>query len=120
MRNYSRVLDLLAEVERPPSPRPVSGATDEQLDALRRALTFEPEEDLASWLRTCNGVIAGPGGIYGVDPPEDFLDIDGVMELFPGWRENRWIPVAGDGTGNHYVWTRAGATSIVTPCSSST
>jgi cell wall assembly regulator SMI1 len=81
----------------------VSGATDEQLDGLRQALGFEPPADLVDWLRVCNGVIAGPGGIYGAAPPEDFLDIAGVLQLFPRWRDNRWIPVAGDGTGNHYV-----------------
>lgn len=100
---YDEVLGLLEQVERPPSPRPVTGATDEQLGGLRRALGFEPPEELLDWLRVCNGVIAGPGGIYGADPPEDFLDIAGVLELFPSWRENSWIPVAGDGTGNHYV-----------------
>ncbi|HEY0693985.1 MAG TPA: SMI1/KNR4 family protein [Kribbella sp.] len=100
---YDEVLDLLAEVERPPSRRPVAGAADEQLDGLCRALAFEPPAELLDWLRVCNGVIAGPGGIYGADPPENFLDIGGVLELLPSWRENRWIPVAGDGTGNHYV-----------------
>jgi cell wall assembly regulator SMI1 len=98
---YDDVLDLLERVERPPSPRPVSGASDEQLAGLRRTLGFEPPAELLAWLRVCNGVIAGPGGLYGADPPEDFLDI--AVTLHPGWRENRWIPVAGDGTGNQYV-----------------
>lgn len=100
---YDEVLDLLGQVERPPSPRPVAGASDEQLAALRRTLGFEPPAVLIDWLRVCNGVIAGPGGLYGAAPPEDFLDIGGVLEMYPAWRENRWIPVAGDGTGNQYV-----------------
>jgi cell wall assembly regulator SMI1 len=98
---YDDILELLERVERPPSPRAVSGASDEQLAGLRRTLGFELPAELNRWLRVCNGVIAGPGGLYGADPPEDFLDIDGPLR--PGWRENRWIPVAGDGTGNQYV-----------------
>jgi cell wall assembly regulator SMI1 len=81
----------------------VSGATDKQFDQLRQAIGFEPPADLVDWLRVCNGVIAGPGGLYGASPPEDFLDIAGLLQLFPHWRDNRWIPVAGDGNGNHYV-----------------
>ena len=101
--DYNGVLDLLGQVERPPSPRPVTGASDEQLARLRESLGFDPPAVLVDWLRVCNGVIAGPGGLYGAEPPEDFLAIGGVLELHPGWRENRWIPVAGDGTGNQYV-----------------
>ena len=81
----------------------MAGASDEQLAGLRRTLGFEPPVELIDWLRVCNGVIAGPGGLYGADPPEDFLDIGGVLALYPAWRESQWIPVAGDGNGNQYV-----------------
>jgi hypothetical protein len=97
------VLDLLERVPRPPQARPCSGASREQLVALGRSLGYPVPTSLVTWLSLCNGVIAGPGGLYGSAPADDFLDIDSVLRLHPDWRVKKWLPVAGDGNGNHYV-----------------
>ncbi|WP_432990265.1 hypothetical protein [Dactylosporangium sp. CA-233914] len=58
---------------------------------------------MREWLSSCNGALAGPGGLYGVGTGREFLDIDAVLRMYPDWRPRRWLPVAGDGTGGQYV-----------------
>lgn len=91
------VLQLLEQVPRPPDDRGYSGASEEQLRSLSEFLGMPLPADLREWLRVCNGVVAGPGGVYGT------VDITTVLGIHPEWRDAGWIPVAGDGTGNHYV-----------------
>ena len=31
------------------------------------------------------------------------MDIEGYLSQFPDWKKREWIPVAGDGCGNHYI-----------------
>jgi hypothetical protein len=46
-------------------------------------------------------------------PDRDFLDIAAHLDLHPQWRELGWLPVAGDGCGNHYVLVRGGEVAFV-------
>lgn len=101
--DYAAVLELLARVPRPPEAPPPAGATQEQLDALAAGLGYPVPGSVRAWLRACNGIIAGPGGLYGTQTAPDFLDIESVLARHPRWRPAGWLPVAGDGTGNHYV-----------------
>jgi hypothetical protein len=39
----------------------------------------------------------------GICPERQFLDIEARYRRYPHWRDRGWIPVAGDGCGNHYV-----------------
>jgi cell wall assembly regulator SMI1 len=79
------------------------GATSEQLGALEERLELSLPEVYRKWLSVCNGMVAGPGGIYGTETGKNFLDVEWVLQLHPQWLEQRWLPVAGDGNGNHYV-----------------
>lgn len=102
MRDFQQVLTLLAKYSEPPAgPSPPTGATENDLKVLRDQLGFELPESLASWLAVCNGHLAGQGGLFGANHPNDFLDIGSRM--IDGWRERRWIPVAGDGCGDYYI-----------------
>lgn len=101
---YKAVLALLETVELPPDAGRWGGASHEQLSRLAEQFGRTLPEDLVAWLRVCNGVHAGPGGIYGADLGDgEFLDIGEVLIRFPEWRDSGWLPIAGDGTGNHYV-----------------
>lgn len=102
-REFERVLDLLGRVPRPPEAPPCAGASKEQLSALEGELGYAAPSSLVAWLSLCNGIIAGPGGLYGSGPTDDFLDIGSVLRIHPDWQLKKWLPVAGDGNGNQYV-----------------
>ena len=80
-----------------------SGATNEDCDAFsqRTGITMPPE--LREWLLLYNGPCIGPGGLYGIHPLEEAYDIEDFLGRRPTWRQNRWIPIAGDGCGDQYV-----------------
>jgi hypothetical protein len=102
-QGFERALDLLGRVPRPPEARPCAGASKEQLSALEGELGYPVPASLVTWLSVCNGIVAGPGGLYGSRPADDFLDIGSTLRIHPDWRLKKWLPVAGDGNGNHYV-----------------
>jgi len=81
----------------------VRGATEEELSVLEADLGLGLPADLREWLRLCRCSTAGPGGLFGVSPGRDWLDIRAVLTIVPVWRRLGWIPVASDGCGNYYV-----------------
>jgi hypothetical protein len=98
-----QVLSLLRRVPRAPERPFPGGASEAELLDLARRLGVALPDDLASWLRVCKGEAIGPGGVFGAQPDEDWLDIAGCSMLYPAWRTRGWLSVAGDGCGNHYV-----------------
>jgi cell wall assembly regulator SMI1 len=108
--DFAGVLDLLGRAPRPPEEAPPVGATAAELATLEHTLGFPLPNDLRAWLTVCRGSLAGPGGLYGVDTAP--TSIASVLDLYPDWRDRRWIPVAGDGCGNHDV-LEAGAVFFV-------
>ena len=100
---FAAALDLLERVPRPPGMRAVTGASIGQLEALGDLLGYSVPESVRAWLGLCNGAVAGPGGLYGSEVEWDFLNIGFVLNLYPDWRGRKWLPIAGDGNGNHYV-----------------
>jgi cell wall assembly regulator SMI1 len=57
------------------------------------------------------GDLIGPGGLYGVGYSPNVTDIASVLEWFPNWRAYGWLPIAGDGNGDHYVLITRGEQS---------
>lgn len=100
MSNFSGILDLIVHAHADPDEVRV-GATVDEIDSLANSGIQVPDE-LRQWLRLCRGTTAGPGGIFGVGH-RDTRDIAFVESLHPKWRSLGWVPVAGDGFGNHYV-----------------
>jgi hypothetical protein len=81
----------------------IHGATSDDLEALRARLGRDLPQQLAALLTVCNGARIGPGGLFGRRPDEASLDVPSILDLFPQWTDEAWIPVAGDGCVNYYV-----------------
>ena len=64
---------------------------------------------LRDWWRFTNGPCIGPGGMYGIRPQREELDVEGVYPYHPEWRLRNWVPIAGDGCGNDYVLAADGS-----------
>ena len=97
------VVDLLDKVARPPGTPVPEGATAEQIRQFETSSGMILPQELHTWLEVCNGGLIGPGGVYGVHPALDILNIDLHLDLNPEWRDRQWAPIAGDGNGNTYV-----------------
>ena len=100
MEDMLRLVIEVASMRDVPIPE---GATDEQIDSITSRVGIAVPIELRQWLRTCNGVLVGPGNIYGVRPDLAFLDIGYLLDLHPEWINQGWIPIAGDGCGSYYV-----------------
>jgi len=97
------VLALVHEVPRPPEASIPGGATVVAIDALGERLGRPVPPELRAWLLRCNCPPVGPGGLFGVCPDDEYLDIETYNRLHPHWLDRGWIPIAGDGCGNYYV-----------------
>lgn len=96
---WTPVMRLLAQ-----SPGEVTTrASLRELDELQRSVGFDPPRRLLQWLTRCNGLTCGPGGLFGTGTARPSLTIEHILRIFPTWQERRWIPVSGDGCGDHYV-----------------
>lgn len=101
--DQGRVRQLLPRLPHDPNRPLPSGASDQELTDLATRLGTDLPEELAAWLRMCNGDTTGPGGLFGARPDTGFLDIAWHAATYPGWLHLGWLPVAGDGCGNSYV-----------------
>jgi hypothetical protein len=97
------VSELLGRVPLPPDEPSPTGLGHEGVVGFvtRTGLAVPPE--LEEWLHLCNGARAGPGGLFGIRPVRQILDIEEYYRLYPHWRTAGWIPTAGDGCGDYYV-----------------
>ncbi|MEU5529395.1 SMI1/KNR4 family protein [Micromonospora chersina] len=102
------VVSLLREVPRAPEQPFLGGADDLELVDLERRLGEPIPAALADWLRVCKGEAIGSGGVYGAWFGRDPNDVAARREDNPSWREQGWLPVAGDGCGNTYVLSTRG------------
>jgi hypothetical protein len=96
------VRDLLSRAPRAPEDSIPQGVSDDTLRRFEERVGMPVPQTLRDWLRLANGARIGPGGLFGIDTRKS-LDIENYLREYPEWRENRWLPVAGDGTGNYYV-----------------
>jgi cell wall assembly regulator SMI1 len=97
------VTRLAHEAVRAPGTSFPGGADDDEVADLQQAVGLPLPPDLVEWLRVCKGDRIGPGGFYGVRYSPNVTDIASVLDWFPHWRERGWLPVGGDGNGDHYV-----------------
>ena len=94
---------LLREVPGPPGEPIPAGASPRELDDLETGRGFRIPPLLRIWLATSNGPCVGPGGIVGINTKRRIQDVAIVLDRHPPWKEDWWIPVAGDGCGDYYV-----------------
>jgi hypothetical protein len=106
--NLKRINELLSRVPRAPDKSLPLGLSDEALSGFEERVGFTMPPEQADLLRLSNGPCVGPGGVFGVRPTLDFLDMEQLYDSFPGWRDHGWVPVAGDGGGNCYVAVQLG------------
>jgi cell wall assembly regulator SMI1 len=83
-----------------PLPGPLDSA---RLTELERYLGFPVPDELREWLARHNGALVGPGGVFGYRAYTPSLDIATRLDRLPKWKTRRWIPVAGDGSGDYYL-----------------
>src|SRR5215469_12213620 len=104
---------LVAGAIRAPEDEPPRGAGPAELDILQDRLGCDIPPVLRAWLSVCRGAGIGPGSVFGPRPDALSLDMAWRRDLFPGWAEWGWLPVAGDGCGNCYVLTADGTIGFV-------
>ena len=107
MDELEEVCELLKSVPNKPGQELPGGIGRSAIQDFAKRSGFEVPEVLFEWLGRCNGPLVGPGGLFGLGTSKKFLDMEHLLSLFPSWRRQNWIPVAGDGNGNYYVLTRA-------------
>lgn len=103
MKYIQRITELLHQVPKAPEdliPTGVSSETMEQFELRTGVLLPGMMRD---WLSLTNGPCIGPGGFYGIQPLRSDLDMECYWELFPVWKQKKWLLVAGDGCGNYYI-----------------
>jgi len=97
------VLNLLHRVLSPPDEAIPSGIPEETISEFEERLEIKVPSKFREWLTTCNGPCVGPGGLMGIRTLRRDLDIETIYSMYPVWKDNGWIPVAGDGCGNYYL-----------------
>ncbi len=103
MNCIEQISELLDRVPRPPEDSIPSGVTANEIAKFEERTGIKLPFMLRSWLSLTNGPCVGPGGFYGIHPLRSYLDIEEFLGRFPVWMTRQWIPVAGDGCGNHYI-----------------
>ena len=103
MIDRRKIRELLVKAPQPPEDTLPNGLSTADCDAFEQRTGIRMPDDLRQWLVIANGPCIGPGGLYGICPRRPHLDMEGLLARFPHWAERQWIPVAGDGCGNHYV-----------------
>lgn len=104
---------LVAGAIRAPEEEAQRGASPAETYSLQARLGCGIRLVLRAWLSVCRGAGIGPGGVFGHRPDEPCLDMPRRRDSFPGWAEQDWLPVAGDGCGNYYVLTADGTVGFV-------
>ncbi len=107
-RLRKEVLELLTRVPTPPGENIPAGASEAEIVAFEKRTGLKVPSQLQSWLLACNGPCVGPGGVFGIKPSREDLDIEELLRLHPTWVDDGWIPVAGDGCGNYYLVASTG------------
>lgn len=87
-----------------PGEQPSPGASDDVLDAFERRTGLTLVDDHRRLLRRADGIQGAL--LYGVAPASEYLAIEHVMRVNPDMTEHGWVPVLGDGCGQHWVVER--------------
>jgi cell wall assembly regulator SMI1 len=106
MIDSKKIKEMLAQLEWPrhiEPPRQPGPLGDAEFDAFEDRIGIRVPDDLREWLKISNGAFVGTVPVFGVHPPSYPLSMEKLFEIYPSWREKKWIPVASDGCGNYYV-----------------
>jgi hypothetical protein len=79
------------------------GAPDSELDLFSGRTGIQLPTAVRAWLNLSNGAGVGPKAMLGVKTRDRYRDIEYVYKFAPLWKENGWIPLTSDGSGNYYL-----------------
>jgi cell wall assembly regulator SMI1 len=102
MIDTPRLLQLIRRLL-PTSAVVPRGVSDSDCDEFEQRTGIALPNDFREWLKVSNGPEVGPSGMFGIGTPTDFLDIESILDIHPGWKSKKWIPVASDACGNYYL-----------------
>ncbi len=92
------------------------GASVKQIEAFERRIGLTLPPTYKNWLSRFNGAPIGPGGIYGVDCPYMYWDLESNQNADkPRICRTGWLEIAGDGCGNSYVLAAKGGFDLLEP-----
>jgi cell wall assembly regulator SMI1 len=80
-------------------------ASESDIFGFEERTGIQLPNELRTWLQEVNGVVVGPGGLFGLRPDEEYLNAEAIVRHWKryNWAGKGWFPLAGDGCGNHYV-----------------
>lgn len=94
------LLHKLSDIDGQELPK---GVQQSEMEDFERRNNILLSPNLQEQFITCNGAALGPGGIFGIRNPKNFLDIEYIWSLMPEWKNREWLPLASDGSGDYYV-----------------
>lgn len=104
---YFQIQDLLKAVSASKGVHiPAPGGEDE-INFVSNYFGGKELNELAVWIMITAGPVAGSQPLigFGIEPASDNSHcFDAVLRLFPEWKRRNWVPVAGDGCGNYYIY----------------
>lgn len=104
MNLSERVKELARKVPSDPSdPGLPEGLSDSDIKDFEHRNEIVVPTSLHEWLKFTNGPSIGAGGVRGIRTRYPEYDIEHYYKRHPLWLRRGWIPIAGDGCGNHYV-----------------
>lgn len=96
------LMELARRVPAPPGQN-FTGASEAEISGLETGIGRPLSPGLRRWLKVVNGAMLGPGGVFGIRGPRDFLSIEKYLTIYPEWRSFGWVPVASDGVGDYWA-----------------
>jgi cell wall assembly regulator SMI1 len=99
---HNDIAKLIRAVPGPHKEGLPPGASDHALRRFETEVGISLPPGVRSWLTAYNGPLAGKD-VFGIAPISDDLDMGAILLMYPTWRDELWLPVAGDGCGNYYL-----------------
>jgi hypothetical protein len=79
MELQNQVKDLVRKMPAPRQGDTIAGTTKAEIEKFARRNSIHVPGELQDWLLYCNGALLGPGGLYGIRPGDEVLDIEAVI-----------------------------------------
>ncbi len=103
MNNIDYAKMLMKQAPFPKNETFPCGVDQDEVKMFEERYSLHIPQDYNELLQFSNGPVIGEGGIFGIEPLRDELNVSNFYNLFPTWSKKGWIPIAGDGCGNYYV-----------------
>jgi hypothetical protein len=98
------LLDNLSESEGIAIPQ---GGGEDEFKDIATYMLVEDIAELAVWVSISTGPIPISQPLMGFSVDQNQNDSNhykNVLSTYPEWRRRKWVPIAGDGCGNYYLY----------------